>query len=90
MAKNLYTRLIYSDRDLSLATTVIRFPSVACISGNDSSLTEVRERSNVSNELLCSGLNNGFVSPLLSSASDKTVVKIPGTREEEICGKKSV
>lgn len=70
---------------------VISIQSVACISGNDGSLTEARESSNVSNELPCSGLHSGFLSPLLSSASEKTiVVMIPGTKEEEIWGKKSV
>lgn len=65
---------------------VISIQSVACISGNDSFLTEARESSSVSNELLYSGLHSGFLSLLFSSASEKTIVV---TREEEIWGKKS-
>lgn len=64
---------------------MISIQSVACISGNDDSLTEASESGNVSNKLPCSGLHSVFLSPLLSSASEKTIfVMISGTREEEI------
>lgn len=70
---------------------VISIQSVVCVSGNDSSLTEAKESSNVNNKLPCSGLQSSLLSPTFSSASEMTiVVMIPGSREEEVWGKKNM
>lgn len=60
---------------------MISIQSVACVSGNDGSLTEAKGNSNVNNKVPFSGLHSSFLSPSFSPASEKKiVVMIPGRR----------